>query len=139
MIHEELAREEQIEGSSDRGFGVVFAAVFLIIALWPLIYGQSLRWWSVIVAVLFALVAWLRPRLLSLPNKAWTRLGILLGRIVSPIALGIVFFLVVTPIGALMRLAGKDPLRLKFDRSSESYWIRRDPPGPKPDSLTSQF
>lgn len=117
----------------------MFAAVFALVAFWPLIHGHAVRWWSVGVAVLFLLVALLKPAWLSHLNKAWTRFGLLLSAVVSPIALGVLFFVVITPIGLLMRLTGKDPLRLKFDRSAESYWIRREPPGPKPDSLTQQF
>ena len=139
MAHEDLTREEHSEGSSDRSFGFVFAAVFVLVALMPLIHGHAVRWWSASLAVLFALVAWMQPALLSHLNKGWTRFGLLLGAVVSPIALGVLFFLVITPIGLLMRLTGKDPLRLKFERSDESYWIRREPPGPKPDSLTNQF
>ena len=117
----------------------MFAAVFALVAFWPLIHGHTVRWWSASLAVLFVLVAWLKPALLTHLNKVWTRLGLLLGGVVSPIALGVLFFLVITPMGLLMRLTGKDPLRLKFERSDESYWIRREPPGPKPDSLTNQF
>lgn len=139
MAHENLAREDHSEGSSDRTFGFVFAAVFTFVAFWPLVHGHPVRWWSADLAILLALVAWLRPALLTSLNKVWTRFGLLLGAVVSPIALGVLFFLVITPIGLLMRLTGKDPLRLKFERSDESYWIRRDPPGPQPDSLTNQF
>jgi hypothetical protein len=139
MAHEHLDREDDSEGSSDRSFGFVFAAVFAILGLLPLVHGHPVRWWSIGLSALFALVAWLKPTLLTHLNKLWTRFGLLLGAIVSPIALGILFYLILTPIGVLMRLTGKDPLRLKFERSNESYWIRREPPGPKPDSLTNQF
>ncbi len=134
-----MTREDKPEGSSDRSFGFVFAAVFALVAFWPLIHGQPVRWWSAGLAALFLLVAWLKPALLSRPNKAWMRLGLLMGAIVSPVALGVLFFLVITPLGFLMRRTGKDPLRLKFEPAAESYWIRREPPGPKPDSLTNQF
>jgi len=139
MAHEDLTREEDVEGSSDRSFGVVFAAVFLIIAAWPLLSGGGLRWWAVIVAALFAAIAMAKPSLLSGLNRQWLKLGLLLGKIVSPVALGLLFYGVITPIGLVFRLAGKDPLRLKYDRGAESYWIRREPPGPPPDSMTNQF
>jgi predicted membrane metal-binding protein len=139
MGHENLDRDEHVEGSSDRSFGFVFAAVFALIALWPLMSRAGIRWWPAILAVLFLLLALFLPAVLAPLNTVWTRLGVLLGKIVSPIALGVVFFLVITPLGLLMRLAGKDPLRLKFARTDASYWIRREPPGPKPDSLTNQF
>ncbi len=139
MAHEDLTREQEVEGSSDRSFGVVFAVVFLLIAAWPLWYGESPRWWAFVVAALFAVVALMKPALLSGLNRQWMKLGMLLGKIVSPIALGLLFYGVVTPIGVALRLAGKDPLRLKFDRGAGSYWIRREPPGPSPDSMTNQF
>jgi len=139
MAHEDLTRERDLEGSSDRSFGVVFAVVFLLIAGWPLWYGEGLRWWAVGVATVFALIAAVRPALLAELNRQWMKLGVLLGKVVSPIALGLLFYGVITPIGVVLRLAGKDPLRLKFDRGADSYWIRREPPGPPPDSMTNQF
>lgn len=139
MAHEDLTREQDIEGSSDRSFGVVFAVVFLIIALWPLVSGGAVRWWAGVIAALFAVVAMVKPALLAGLNRQWMKLGLLLGRIVSPIALGLLFYGVITPIGFVLRLAGKDPLRLKYDRDADSYWIRREPPGPPPDSMTNQF
>lgn len=139
MAHEDLNREQAVEGSSDRAFGLVFAAVFLLIACWPLLHREPLRWWALGAAVIFATVAWLKPKLLAGLNRQWIKLGLLLGKIVSPIALGILFYGVLTPVGALMRLTGKDPLRLKLDRAAKSYWIPRRPPGPPPDSMTNQF
>jgi hypothetical protein len=139
MAHEDLSREQVVEGSSDRAFGLVFAAVFLVIACWPMLHREPLRWWAFGAAVIFAAAAWLKPKLLAGLNRQWIRLGLLLGKIVSPIALGILFYGVLTPIGALMRLTGKDPLRLKLDRAAKSYLIPRSPPGPPPDSMTNQF
>jgi hypothetical protein len=139
MAHEDLTREQDVEGSSDRSFGVVFAVVFLVIAGWPLWHGEALRWWAAGVAAVFALTAMVRPALLAGLNRQWMKLGVLLGKVVSPIALGLLFYGVITPLGVVLRLAGKDPLRLKFDRGADSYWIRREPPGPPPDSMTNQF
>ena len=139
MAHEDLTREQDVEGSSDRSFGGVFAVVFLVIAVWPLLSGGGLRWWALAVAALFAVVAIAMPALLAGLNRQWMKFGILLGRIVSPVALGLLFYGVVTPLGILLRLAGKDPLRLKYDRGANSYWIRREPPGPPRDSMTNQF
>lgn len=139
MAHEDLNREQHVEGSSDRVFGLVFAAVFLIVGFWPLLHGGSPRWWSAGVAGLFALVALVKPALLGRMNRLWIRLGTLLGKLVSPVALGILFYGVLAPIGALTRLAGKDPLRLKRDPGAASYWIARKPPGPPADSMTNQF
>ena len=139
MAHEDLNREEHIEGSSDRSFGFVFAVVFVVIAAWPLLAGNGVRSWALAVAGAFALVAVLMPSLLAVPNLWWMKLGLLLGKIVSPIALGILFFGVISPTGVLIRLIGKDPLRLKRDADAPSYWIAREPPGPPPESMTNQF
>lgn len=139
MAHEDLSRDQQVEGSSDRSFGLVFAGVFLVVACWPLFHLELPRWWALGIAVVFAFIAIWKPALLAVPNRLWTKLGVLLGKVVSPIALGILFYGVITPIGAVMRLTGKDPLRLKFDSGADSYWIPRKPPGPPPDSMTNQF
>ena len=139
MAHEDLSREQQIEGSSDRSFGLVFAGVFLIVACWPLFYWESPRWWALGIALAFAVVAFWKPALLARLNRLWTKFGLLLGKIVSPIALGILFYGIIAPIGVVVRLSGKDPLRLRLDASADSYWIPREPPGPPPDSMTNQF
>jgi Saxitoxin biosynthesis operon protein SxtJ len=139
MSHENLNREEHIEGSSDRSFGLVFAGVFIAIAVLPLFHGESVRWWAAGVAIVFALVALVKPALLAGLNRFWIKLGILLGKVISPIALGILFYAVITPFGLVIRLTGKDPLRLKFAPDADSYWIPRDPPGPTPDSMNNQF
>ena len=139
MAHENLRRLSDTTGSSDRSFGFVFAGVFLVIAALPMFHMAQPRWWALTIAVLFALVALLMSPLLSAPNRAWMRLGLLLGKIVSPIALGIVFFGVLTPISVIQRARGSDPLRLQRDKVSLSYWVLRKPPGPKPDSMTDQF
>lgn len=139
MAHEDWSRDQQVEGSSDRSFGVVFAVVFFLIAAWPLLHGATPRWWALGVAAVFALLAGMRPTLLAGLNRLWIKLGVLLGKLVSPVALGVLFYGVLVPIGVMMRLAGKDPLRLKRDSDADSYWIPRKPPGPPPDSMTNQF
>jgi hypothetical protein len=139
MAHEDLNRDEHIEGSSDRSFGLVFAAVFAVIAFWPLLGGHAARWWAAAVAVAFALVAMTAPALLAAPNRLWMKVGLLLGKIVSPIALGLLFYGAITPLGFAMRWTGKDPLRLKLDAQAKTYWIKREPPGPPPESMTNQF
>lgn len=139
MSHENYTRQEQVQGSSDRSFGIVFAVVFALIGLFPLLFGRGVRLWSLAVACGFLVVAFAVPSLLAPFNRLWLRFGLLLHKIVSPIALGIMFFGVITPIGVLMRALGKDPLRLKFERDASSYWIDRTPPGPTPESLKDQF
>jgi hypothetical protein len=139
-MHEHTPRHtSQIQSSTDRSFGFVFATVFLIIALYPLLHAAGIRIWAVAVSGVFLLLAALVPQVLAPANRLWTKFGMLLHNIVSPIALGILFFLVVTPSALLMKLFGKDPLRLRFDPAVDSYWIKRDPPGPAADSLKNQF
>ena len=128
-----------MQGSSDRAFGLVFATVFLLIALYPLFFGAGIRWWAAVVAAVFGACAVAVPRLLAPLNRAWTRFGLVLHKIVSPVVLGIMFFGVILPTGLLMRLLGKDPLRLAFDPAAPSYWITRQPPGPAPESFPDQF
>jgi len=139
MAHESFDRDVPVQGSSNRTLGLVFAALFLIIGTLPVVFGGAARIWSVVVAAAFLVVALAAPRLLGPLNRLWTRFGLLLHQIVSPVVLGIMFFLVVTPIGLLMRAFGKDPLRLRFDAGARSYWIDRTPPGPPPQSLSEQF
>jgi ABC-type uncharacterized transport system permease subunit len=137
---EDLKRQHVVETSSPRSFGIVFAVVFAVIAVWPLVFGRGdPRWWAAIIALLFALLAAVRPSLLSTPNRWWAAFGLLLGRIVSPIVLGLLFYLVFTPMGWALRAMGKDPMRLKRDAGASTYWIERQPPGPPPESLNNQF
>jgi len=138
-MHEDFRREERLAGSSNRSFGLVFAGAFLLIAFGPLLSGGSIRIWGVTVALLFGTSALVAPALLAPLNRLWTSLGHLLHKIVSPVVLGIMFFLVITPMGVAMRLLGKDPLRLRRDRGISTYWIERTPPGPRSDSFTDQF
>jgi len=139
MGHEAFDRGESIQGSSNRSFGVVFAAVFGIIALSPLFSGGALRLWALIVSCAFVLAAFAFPALLGPLNRIWLKFGLILHKIVSPIVLGIMFFLVITPMGVAMRAFGKDPMRLRFDAVADSYWISRTPPGPSAESIKDQF
>ena len=139
MSHESLQRDDTPQGSSNRTLGLTFAGVFLIIALYPWVFGRPLRLWGVAVAAVFLLLGLALPNVLGPLNKVWTRFGLLLHKITSPIVLGLMFFVVVTPVGFVMRLAGRDPLSLKRNPQSSTYWVDRVPPGPKPDSLPNQF
>lgn len=139
MAHEALHREAPIEGSSNRSFGFVFAVVFLIIALWPLMSARPIRLWAAAIAIAFAVVALAAPSLLAGMNRAWMKFGLLLGRVVSPIALGVLFFAAFTPMGLLVRLLGKDSMRLKKPVDATTYWVERRPPGPPPESLKNQY
>ena len=139
MGHESYSRDEKVEGSSDRSFGLVFAGFFAVIGLLPLLLGRSPRIWALGIGGLFLLAALVIPSVLAPLNRLWLKLGLLLHRIVSPIALGIMFYMVITPMGLLMRATGKDFLKLRLDPSASSYWIEREPPGPAPESLKNQF
>lgn len=138
--HEDLSRkDENQKQSSDRFFGLTFFVVFLIIALWPLLHSGAVSLPFFGIALGFLGISLVAPALLGPLNRLWLKFGALLHSITSPIILGIMFYLVILPIGLIMRLLGKDFLRLKFDRASSSYWIRREPPGPEKTSLNRQF
>ncbi len=139
MAHESLDRTEEVLGPSNRSFGFVLAAVFGLVALVPWALGGALRWWSISLAGALLALALGAPARLAPINRLWLKLGLLLHRALSPLALGIMFFLVVAPTGLLMRALGKDPLRLKCDPRAASYWIERIPPGPAAESLRDQF
>ena len=120
---------------TNKNFGIVFSIVFLIIALFPLINDGNLRIWSLIVSTIFLFLGLINSKILTPLNKIWFRFGLLLGRIVSPVIIGVIFFFVVTPTALIMRLIGKDLLNLKFNKSS-SYWIKKE--GSK-SSMKKQF
>lgn len=127
------------EGSSDRSFGLVMAGAFCIFAAINLWRGGLMWVWLLAAAAMFAIAALAAPAVLHPLNVAWHRIGLVLHKISSPIIMGLLFFLVITPIGLLMRALGKDMLRLRVDREAQSYWIRRDPPGPSGASMKEQF
>ena len=137
--HENLTRQAKVRGSSDRSFGLVFAAFFSFLGLWPLIHKGSVRPWSVAAASVFALLALSRPGLLHPLNVLWTKLGLLLGRIINPLFMAVLFYSVITPAALLLHWLGKDPLGLRFDPGAASYWIPRQPPGPAPETMANQF
>ena len=111
--------------NSNRGFGIVFCVVFLLISFWPSIEGQSLRIWAFTVSLIFLVLGLLNSKLLSPFNLIWVKFGEVLGRIIAPIAMSIVYFIIITPIGFFMRSIGKDLLRTKFSKNN-SYWIKRE-------------
>lgn len=112
--------------SSEKSFGIVFAIVFLLIGLYPLLKGGDVRLWSTLIALVFLGLAFFSPKILTIPNKLWFKFGILLGAIVSPIIMAIIFYITVFPTGLIMRLLGKDLLRQKMNPNVESYWIERE-------------
>lgn len=128
-----------VKSGTERGFGFVFCTVFLIIAAWPLLNDGAIRLWAVIIAAVFFVCALAAPSLLKPLNRAWFRFGLLLGKIVAPIVMAILFFIVVTPFAVVMRLFGRKPLALKFEQSASSYWIKRDSDEAVESSMRNQF
>ena len=116
-----------IKISSNKSFGKVFSILFLIIAIFPLLNNENIRIWSLIVSIIFLILGLLNSKILTPLNKIWFKFGILLGKIVSPLVMGAIFFLVVTPTGLLMRFLGKNLLNLKFNKNN-SYWIEKKEP-----------
>ena len=130
---------KEIARSSDRNFGFVMSAFFLIVSLFPLLSHHSIRYWALILAGLFFIPALLFPSVLSRLNILWMLFGELLSKVVSPIALGIVFFGTITPFALIMRLFGKRTLDLQFDPNCQTYWKTRPTAGPDPKSMKNQF
>jgi len=126
---------DDIKIGSNRSFGIVFFLVFFLIATYPLINGNEIRLWSLVISIIFLLLGLINSKILNPFNKLWFKFGIFLGKIISPLIMGIIFFLVVTPIGLLMRLLNKDLLNLKFN-NNRSYWIEKT--GPK-SKMKNQF
>ncbi len=126
---------DDVKISSNRSFGIVFFVVFLIIALYPLINDGNIRLWSLIVSLAFLALGLLNSKFLSPLNKIWFKFGLFLGKIISPMVMGLIFFFVVTPIGILMRILKKDLLNLKLN-NNKSYWIEKNEPKSK---MKNQF
>ncbi len=112
--------------SSNRSFGILFFIVFFITSLWPLISRGDIIYWALIASLIFLVLGVLNSKFLTPLNKLWIKFGIFLGAIVSPIVMGIIYFIILTPIGALMRFLGKDLLRINKSKSLTTYWINRD-------------
>ena len=126
---------DEIKISSNRSFGIVFFIVFLLIALYPLLKGNDLRIWSLLISFIFLALGLINSKILTPLNRLWFKFGLLLGKFISPLIMGIIFFAVVTPIGIIMRLLKKDLLNLKYNKK-ETYWI--DKTGPK-SKMKNQF
>ena len=121
-----MSQKSKIKVSSNRNFGLVFFVVFLIISLWPLLDGGQFKIWSLFFSLFFLVLGLMNSKLLTPINLLWTKFGILLGNVFAPIVMSFIFFLVVTPIGLLMRIMGRDLLRTKYNKSGKSYWIKRE-------------
>ena len=127
--------QQNLKLPSNRNFGIVFAIVFLIISLWPLLNQNEIRYWSLIVSIIFLSLGLINSKLLLPLNKIWFRFGIFLGNFIAPIVMGIIYFFVVTPTGLIMKMLGKDLLNLKKS-NKDSYWIKKDNSN---SSLNNQF
>ena len=126
---------DDIKISSNRSFGIVFFVVFLLIAIFPLTNGDEIRIWSLIISSIFLILGVLNSKILTPLNKLWFKLGIFLGKTVSPLVMGAIFFFVVTPIGLIMKILRKDLLNLKYNLN-KSYWIEKSDPKSK---MKNQF
>jgi len=113
---------------TEKSFGIVFSILFLLIALYPLTNNDPIRTWSLAISVLFITLAYIAPKTLAIPNKLWYKFGLLLGSIVAPIVMALVYFTTVVPIGLIMRIIGKDILNQKLDKNSKTYWQTKSPP-----------
>ena len=120
---------------SNKNFGLTFFIIFLIISFWPLMHNEQIRIWSLVIALIFLILGMSNSKILTPLNTIWFKFGLILGRIVSPIVMGIIFFLIVTPISIIMRILGKDLLNLKYN-NQKSYWIEKR--GPK-SKMKNQF
>ena len=130
----------ELQVGSDRSFAWVFTVVFALIGLYPAFFSNGgPRLWSLAVAGAFFGLGLIVPSVLHPLNVLWMKFGLLLNKIVSPLILGLLFFVTVTPMGLLMRMLGKDFLSLKMQQDARSYWIERKPPGPPPETMKNQF
>ena len=137
--HEFQARKEEVKISSDRSFALVFAGLFALLGTLSVYHGGTRWYYWFPLAALFGVLAYIAPGVLAPLNRLWAKFGHLLHMIISPALLGILFYLCISPIGFLMRLVGKDPMRRKFEPTAKSYWIARAPPGPAPETFKNQF
>jgi hypothetical protein len=138
-LHENLARNDEVIGSSDRSFGLTIAAVCGVIGVVRPIFHHSHAFWWLGAALAVLLFALLWPAALHPLNRLWLRLGLLLYKVVNPVVMTLLYGVAIVPMGLLMRLCGKDPLRLRRDPQAATYWISREPPGPPPETMRNQF
>ena len=137
--HENIIEKQDIQIGSNKSFGIVFAVVFFVIALWPLIDEGNFRVWALVTGIILSLISFIYPSIYKPFNYIWFKFGLLLGKIVTPIVMGFLYFFTITPTALIMRTLKKRPLDLEFDESLDSYWKYRDPPGPSSESMKNQF
>jgi saxitoxin biosynthesis operon SxtJ-like protein len=134
-----MLSHRKVKSGSNRSFGLTFAVVLLIVAFWPVWSRGPIRLWALVAGLAFAGFALVAPDLLAPLNRAWFWLGQALHRVINPVLMALIYFGSVVPTGLILKMLGKDPLRLRRDRDAESYWVPRDPPGPQPGSMPKQF
>jgi hypothetical protein len=137
-------RESEHEGSSNRNFGLIVGGILALIGLVRvgLHWGEGMSWLTGVfigVGAVLVVLGLAAPNTLTLPNRLWMKLGLLLSKIVNPIVLGLIYLVAIVPFGLMIRLTGGDLLKHRFDPEAKSYWVVRDPPGPAPDTMTNQF
>tara|TARA_Y100000780_G_scaffold201068_1_gene193370 strand:- start:107 stop:496 length:390 start_codon:yes stop_codon:yes gene_type:complete len=118
-------KNQKIKIGSNKSFGIVFSIVFLVIAFWPMLNGNEINYWSLAISIVFLILGLINSKILTPLNKIWFKFGILLGNVIAPIVMGIIFFLIVTPTSIIMKLLGKDLLNLKKNNNN-SYWIEKN-------------
>ena len=137
--HENIIEKQDIQIGSNKSFGIVFAVVFFVIALWPLMDEGNFRVWALVTGIILFLISFIYPSIYKPFNYIWFKFGLLLGKIVTPLVMGFLYFFTITPTALIMRTLKKRPLDLEFDDSLDSYWKYRDPPGPSSESMKNQF
>ena len=139
MVHEDFQEHAETEGPSDRNTGLVFAAFFAVACIAPLRKGLPPRLWALALAVVLTSLALVAPGALHPLNVAWMKLALVMQKIVQPLVLGVLFYGFFTPFALILKAMGKRPLCVDWDRSLETYWVERVPPGPQPSTMTDQF
>jgi len=138
-LHENLTPKDKVKSGSNKSFGLVFTAVFMVIGLWPLFSGEPIKMWAISICGFLVFISYTIPKILAPFNYVWFLFGVFLHKCMNPLIMAFLFYSTVTPIGLTMRALGKCPLPLKFDPKANSYWIERQPPGPDPETMTNQF
>jgi hypothetical protein len=140
--HEDFSRREEVKGSSDRGFGLTVGGILLLIAAvrtWLHEGYGTIELALAGIGVMLMVLGLIAPGSLAGLNRAWIRLGLIMFKVVNPLVLGLIFLVAIVPVGLIMRVVGYDPLRLKRDPQASTYWVRREPPGPAPETMIQQF
>jgi Saxitoxin biosynthesis operon protein SxtJ len=141
-LHEDFGRHEEVKGSSDRGFGLTVGGILVAIAALRIWLHDGYGTFELVLApigICLVVLGLVRPQSLAVLNRAWTKLGLLMFKVISPVVLALLYVITFVPIGLIMRASGRDPLRLKRDPEASTYWIKREPPGPAPETMIHQF